>query len=141
MPDTIALIACVKSKRSVASRAGDLYTSPLFRMSRGYVERHADRWFILSAKHGLLSPDVVIEPYEQTLVSARVTTRRQWAAMVAEQMRQAGLLGEGRRFLWLTSAAYQRELRAMLPGHAHVDPLKGLGIGQRLAWLKRATSG
>jgi hypothetical protein len=76
-PEVIALVSCVKSKQTKRAQAKDLYTSPLFRRARRYAEQAADRWFILSAKHGLLDPLKVIAPYEQTL--APMADRKQWA--------------------------------------------------------------
>ena len=63
----IALVSCVKKKRGSAAFARDLYLSQLFRGLRCYAESHADVWYILSAEHGLLKPDQIVEPYERTL--------------------------------------------------------------------------
>jgi hypothetical protein len=63
----IGLVGCVKTKRSFASPGKDLYASPLFRGRRRYVEASCDRWFVLSALHGLVAPDEVLEPYDVTL--------------------------------------------------------------------------
>jgi hypothetical protein len=64
---TIVLVACSARKRGTPCPAKDLYTSTLFRYSRRYAEQFGDRWYILSARHGLLSPEARISPYEQTL--------------------------------------------------------------------------
>jgi hypothetical protein len=50
----VALVSCVKAKRTSAAPASDLYTSQLFRALRGYAIGHADAWYVLSAEHGLL---------------------------------------------------------------------------------------
>ena len=60
---TIALVSCVKSKLPGPCLARDLYTSVRFRRMRTYAEREADRWFILSAKYGLVEPDAVLHSY------------------------------------------------------------------------------
>ncbi len=77
--ETIALVSCVKKKRAARCPAQDLYDSDLFRKMRCYAKQHSDRWFILSAKYGLLSPETEIEPYEQTLNNMRIRDRREWA--------------------------------------------------------------
>src|SRR5437879_2590214 len=59
----VGLVGCVKSKRSVPTAAADLYTSTLFVGRRRWVEASCERWFILSAKHGVVPPDELIEPY------------------------------------------------------------------------------
>ena len=58
----IALISCVSKKQELSDgekvKAKDLYISPLFKMAYDYAKKlDVDRVFILSAKHGLLSPD------------------------------------------------------------------------------------
>jgi hypothetical protein len=79
----------VKSKQTKRAQAKDLYTSPLFRRARRYAEQVADRWFILSAKHGLLNPSKVIAAYEQTLTRMPVEERRTWALQVALAIERA----------------------------------------------------
>ena len=137
MTETIVLVSCVKGKRAHPSSAKDLYTSDLFRKARRFAEGHGDRWFILSAKYGLVHPDAVIEPYEQTLNTMGVADRRRWAAGVFEQMKQQGLVHPEMRYLWLAGAKYQQDLARLLPSNAQHDPLRGKKIGERLSWLKQ----
>lgn len=47
-------------KRPGPAPAADLYTSDWFRKARAYAERYADTWFVLSALHGVLAPDVYV---------------------------------------------------------------------------------
>ena len=134
--ETIALVSCVKSKVVGPCPAKDLYRSALFRYMRAYAEDHADRWFILSAKFGLVAPDVVMESYEQTLNGASISVRRAWADRVAGQMREQRILRPGVSFLWLAGQAYQKHLSQILVDYEQIDPLVGKRIGERLAWLK-----
>ena len=69
---TIYLVSCVSQKATTATAkpARDLYLSNWFRKAKAYVElnrRAQDRWFILSAKHHLVSPETLLLPYEATL--------------------------------------------------------------------------
>jgi hypothetical protein len=64
----IGLVGCVKTKLTHRASAEDLYTSPLFVGRRRYVEGSCDRWFILSAEHGLVTSARELEPYDETLV-------------------------------------------------------------------------
>lgn len=75
----IYLVACVAAKRASPTAAKDLYISVWFQKARRFVERTGAPWFILSARHGLVSPDRVIVPYDQTLNTMTVEKRRQWA--------------------------------------------------------------
>lgn len=92
--ETIALVACAAAKVQSAA-AKDLYVSSLFRKSRTFAERNADSWYILSAKHGLVSPDQVIEPYDLTLNRMPIADRRPWAAHVNRQLEE--VVGPGDR--------------------------------------------
>jgi hypothetical protein len=78
----IVLVSCVKSKRSSSSPAKDLYVSTLFRAQRTYAERFADKWFILSARYGLLEPNRVVETYEETLKGSSAERKRAWSRNV-----------------------------------------------------------
>ncbi|MHC4795047.1 MAG: DUF6884 domain-containing protein [Planctomycetota bacterium] len=137
--ELIALVSCVKSKKAKSCSAKDLYISPLFRMMRSYAEQHADRWFILSAKFGLVYPKQTIEPYEQTLTGVGVKICREWASRVYDQMQEEGLLHPGVSFLWLAGRAYKQFLSDKLSCFPQTDPLIGKKFGQRLAWLKAQT--
>jgi hypothetical protein len=133
----IALVSCAKSKRNAPARADDLYTSPLFLKSRAWARRHCDQWIILSAKHGLLAPEVVIAPYERTLKGMPRADVRRWEDEVYQQMRERGLLvlHAANTFVWLAGQDYQRDLRERLAGFMQEDPLEGLRFGPRMRWL------
>lgn len=78
----IGLVGCVKSKLTVPAPARDLYTSTLFIGRRQFVEASCDRWFILSAKHGVVDPETILEPYDETLKTAGRAARRAWSQRV-----------------------------------------------------------
>jgi hypothetical protein len=137
----IGLVGCVKSKLPYAAPARDLYTSSLFRGARCAVERSCERWFILSALHGLVDPDQVLEPYEETLTTASIPQRRIWARGILSQAQAvlgANLSGQtfvahaGRAYIAFGLADGLEEL-----GGAVELPLDGLRQGERLAFYKR----
>jgi hypothetical protein len=80
--ERIGLVGCVKSKRNHPTQAQDLYTSPLFSGRRRWVEQTCDRWFILSAKYGLVAPGQVVQPYDETLANKSRSARHAWAQSV-----------------------------------------------------------
>lgn len=82
----IGLVGCVKQKQSHAAPAADLYTSTLFRGRRAYVAQTCERWLVLSALHGVVRPDAVLEPYDVTLSDASRSEREAWAARVLRQL-------------------------------------------------------
>ena len=60
-----------------------MYTSPLFQKMMAHARSlNPKRIFILSAKYGLLNPDDMIEPYEQTLKTMKLDERQRWAGDV-----------------------------------------------------------
>ncbi|MDQ0619218.1 DUF6884 domain-containing protein [Arthrobacter globiformis] len=56
-PCTIGLVACASQKLQRPAPARELYVSQWFKKASAYAELTCDRWYILSAKHGLIYPD------------------------------------------------------------------------------------
>lgn len=140
MPE-IGLVSCTKTKREHAASPRDLYDpSPLFRKARRYCERYHDYWYVLSAMHYLLDPDgSPVEPYDETLTSARVARKREWSERVYSELRGAGLLNEDVTLVFNAGKAYYAELLPLLEEH-DVEirlPLDGLMIGERLKWYNQ----
>jgi hypothetical protein len=133
--DRIVLVGCGATK--VASgpvEAQYLYTGPYFRACRNAAKAIApDRWYILSAMHGLLQPGTLILPYDRQLTDPLAVT----PAYVAAQASHLGILRE--RAVVLAGRNY-----AELAARVWVDverPLAHLGIGlqlQALAAMARA---
>lgn len=135
-PGRIGLVGCVKRKLSEAAPARDLYVSPPFLGRRRFVERTCDRWYILSALHGLVDPDQSLEPYDRTLKDASVDKRRVWSAQVVDQLARAVGDFAGLTFEIHAGAEYlEFDLRQALErAGAQVDvPAKGLRMGEQLA--------
>jgi hypothetical protein len=131
----VGLISCVSKKHAHASEARDLYASPLFAKSREYVELNCDKWFILSAKYGLVAPGDVIDPYEETLNEKPVSERRTWANKLWAQL--GPRLCPGDRVVVLAGERYREFLLPMITQHGCIveSPMQGLGIGRKLQWL------
>lgn len=87
----IGLVGCVKTKRATGAPARDLYTSTLFTGRRRYVEESSDRWFVLSALHGLVRDDEWLEPYDETLNDQSAESKRRWAEKVLADLDALGL--------------------------------------------------
>lgn len=138
----IALVGCVKKKRTGASPAKDLYVSALFSKEREYATATAARWFILSAEHGLARPDDVLEPYDRRLSDMPLADRKAWGTKVVDQLQAAVGSLSGLTIEVHAGSAYTDPIRAGLTARgAHVnEPLQGLTLGQRLAWYDRAST-
>lgn len=138
--ERIGPVGCVKSKGGSAAPAADLYTSALFHSRRRWVEASCSRWYLLSAKHGLVPPGQMLEPYDETLTTKGRGYRRAWADRVLAQLRHA-LRDIGRYdFEIHAGAAYTAHgLRSglMLAGARVTEPAEGLSLGRQLAFYKR----
>src|SRR3954449_3905457 len=88
-PKRVGLVGCVKSKRTTPALARHLYTSALFDGRRRWVEQTCDRWFVLSALHGLVGPDEVLAPYDTTLKDASRPEREEWSRRVLADLHTA----------------------------------------------------
>jgi len=154
---TIALIGCGKEKGVVPAPSKELYTGQLFQAARGWAESHADTYYIASAKHLVIEPDEEIAPYDLTMKDLSVEEQRSKARQIEQQFHRywvehcefalgpAGYLVAitKPRVVLLAGQLYLRGFyEATLRGqklYEFEDPLRGLGIGQRLAWFKQQT--
>lgn len=138
MRKRIVLISCVSQKLSQRAKAKDLYVSTLFKLNLKYAEKLLpDDIFVLSAKHGLLSLETEIEPYEQTLNNMCAGEIKQWASRVLEQINRVCSINET-EFVILAGDKYRKYL---LPHIKNSQvPLKGLRIGEQLQKLKGLVS-
>ncbi len=162
---TVALVACSGSKLSRPAPARQLYTGDLFRKSAAYAEAVADRWYVLSAKHHLVHPDQVLEPYDMTLSDIKdKDSKKHWAQRCDLDLRlkRADLTFEpyiggrmyrstiglghwtqaGRkvRCIVLAGVEYREHLMPILQSWATVEvPLARLNIGQQKSWLMKNT--
>lgn len=138
---TVYLVSCVKEKRATRSLAKELYTSPWFRKAREYVERTGQPWFLLSARHGLLTPDAMVRPYDRALEAMPRAERRRWADRV---LRQLDLhMGAGDTLVLLAGQLYREFIEPDLKDRkVSVEvPLAGMRIGEQLAWFDRQRPG
>lgn len=136
----IGIVACSKTKSDHAGPALELYTSPLFRLSVRYAIQHCEHVYIVSAKHGLVDLEDVLEPYDVTVRGMAKREREMWAADVARSLfkRHATDFREqtlcamaGVEYLDPIFKAYTSSYGQL----ATIEPLKGMQIGARLSWL------
>lgn len=135
----IVLVSCVSRKCEKPSAARNLYISPWFFKARRYAESLGFPWFVLSAKYGLVSPERIIEPYEQTLNTMPAAERRKWAEQVAQQIDKA--IPNLSRVVFLAGKQYREFLSGYLLSRGVLVsiPMEGLRIGEQLSWLERNT--
>ncbi len=137
----IGLVGCVKDKAAVARPARDLYQSPLFQGRRRYVEQSCTEWWILSALHGLVGPDEVLEPYDVTLNDASVPERRRWSDQVLNQISTRIQPDPGDSFEFHAGINYRAF--GLEDGLRHLGcgvecPTEGFRMGEQLSYYSRA---
>jgi|GEM_PF-86167 len=132
---TIILISCSSRKTTQAAPAGELYQGTLFKASFDWAKQQKpDAIYILSARHHLVEPDEVLEPYDLTLNDMPTAELRRWSETVLEQLQSCADI-ERDRFIILAGDNYRRFL---LPHLKHVElPLEGMRIGEQVQFLQR----
>lgn len=135
--NALVLISCTKAKLATPAPARHLYSSPAFQMKRQLAEKAGATWLVLSAKHGLVKSDDVIEPYDETLVGMRISDRKAWARRVLpELLPMAKGIGHvvclaGHRYIeFLVQPLADAGIRVS-------EPLRGLRQGEQLSWLTK----
>lgn len=156
---TWALISCAKTKADHPCTAREMYwPSAFFRGAWRVAEKQGQRPLILSAKYGLLLPETVIEPYDQTLqipLNLPASVRKHWTDVLHPEWKNrviapliANHVSRGDTVVTYMGGLYNAlilsELRGFegpdtdgAPGITIKEPLKGLGQGKRLAWFKQ----
>jgi hypothetical protein len=126
----------VGGKAPQAAPARDLYRSELFLRRRRYAEASGKPWLILSAKHGVLDPDTLTEPYDVTLTTMRRAEHLEWGRHVFNQLQERFGLLTRKAFEIHAGLEYVTPLRPVLTqaGATLHAPLAGLRIGEQLRW-------
>lgn len=133
---TVVFVGCGKSKLSHAAPAKDLYTSTLFKKCRAFAERYGDEWAILSAKHWLVLPDTVVEPYDVCLENFDRSQLQGWIHGTQHDI-VTTWDPETTRYICLGGALYSLAFTGY-PRHLQVElPMCHLGLGERLQFLTR----
>lgn len=131
---TVVFVGCGKAKLGRKAPAKDLYTSTLFKKCRAYAERYGDEWAILSAKHWVVLPDTVTQPYDVCLEDYSREQLQGWIYGT-----QSDIVNrwppETTRYVCLGGALYSLAFTGY-PRHLQVElPMHRLGIGERLKFL------
>jgi len=128
------LISCSSSKSANRSKVENLYTSSLFKKSLDYAKSlNPSGIYILSAKHDLLKLDQKIFPYNQTLDKMSIAQRKEWSNKVLKKLKRVVNLKKD-KVIFLAGGKYREFLINQITNYE--IPMKGLGIGQQLGFLK-----
>jgi hypothetical protein len=142
----VVIMACSATKQAHAAPALDLYQGVMYSTFRANVKREArPHVVILSAQHGFIPGDEVIEPYEQRLTPERAN---EMLAKLDDYMRghipsgsRKVLLAGGKDYRRVMRAAVERQLeRGRLSSGVRVTETSG-GIGYQRQQLGAFLSG
>ena len=139
---TALLVGCVSRKEASARPAKDLYRTELFRRRRAYAEATGHPWLIISALHGVVEPDAVIEPYDVRLTDLSALERGALGERIAAELHDRFGALRDRLFEVHAGDEYFALLTTALTPHGAAlrRPLRGLRIGEQLAWYGGRTS-
>jgi hypothetical protein len=133
------VLGCTRKKRAEPASANELYISRRFKASLRLVRALDAPYAILSGKHGIVSPEATLEPYDLNLADVSSAKRRLWAGKVLKQLRSRG---KGRKITLLATPDYTTPLveinkESDLP-LALETPWVQLEKPDRLVWLDEA---
>jgi len=135
-PARVGVVACCKTKMNRPAPARSLYQSHLFKLSVAYLTKRCSVWVILSAKHGVVMPDDIIEPYDLTLADMTKAKRDSWATKTNKQLLK--LFGDGVIYTAICGLHY----RAALRGFTYMEqPTSGLTLGRLKQFLNNDLHG
>lgn len=121
-----------------AVAARDAYTGAPFTVNRRYAEHFGERWLILSAKYGFISPDYMIPgPYE---VSFKHRATQPVTLEVLRQQARKQRLGRFAHIIGLGGVQYRRMIQGAFDGLSvklHF-PFRGLRVGEGMAAINEA---
>lgn len=137
------LVGCSASKREGRHPAGELYTGEVFRLASALAmaSRPAvQRWFVLSARWGLLPPSRPTDAYDAQL--RRASDRARWCEEILPDIVVASsCVREPVRLVVIAGSDYRGWIGPFLEQCPEVvvkTPLEGLGIGHQRAALRNA---
>ncbi len=136
--ENVFLIMCTCHKRAYPCEAKDLYTSPFFVLARALADIFGRRWFILSAKYGLLEPSAWVSPYDVDLAQQTIDHWMQWNHRVVDSL--LPYLRRTDQVILLTNSTYAEGIEAILKEHDILVywPLRGMSYEQSIQWLADA---
>ncbi|MEZ0606179.1 DUF6884 domain-containing protein [Paraburkholderia sp. IW21] len=135
----VVVIGCGRNKLKSAARVSHLYTSSRFQRSRAIAENLGARYFVLSAKHGLVAPDKIIEPYDFQIKNLSVSEKCAWARSALDSL---ATLAQDTVVTFLAESDYVDPLlfcnSDRNPPLNLLTPLKTLAPEQMPLWLEQA---
>ena len=137
-PARVILLGCVKTKLDRRAAAKDLYCSRLWAGRRAYAESLGESWLILSAMHGLVEPEVELDPYDLALADLSPSERKRWGEQVVRRLEMRFGDLSGMTFEVHAGAAYRRAIEPGIRerGGQVLAPLGNIPLGSQPSWYQ-----
>lgn len=134
---TVCLVSCVNKKLSKKAPARELYISPLFQKAMFYAASRYKYWYIVSTKHGLIKPETIVEPYDETLNNMPKRERMEWADHVFRSI--VSTIDRNSTLGFIAGMRYREHLIPKLVDYGYKIrvPLESLSIGKQLSWFNK----
>lgn len=132
----LLLVGCGLKKESSKRPAWELYKGPLYRSTLAYARATGEPWAILSAKHGVVTGDTVLKPYDARVEQLRGKSLLDWRDNVVDGLHE--LLPQGGQVVVLAGKEYAKPWAQMArsAGYEVLEPLANLTpTNRRIAWL------
>ena len=151
----IAILGCKGVKQNYTCPAEEMYSkSYIFSKQLEIVNKNYDKYYILSSKYGLITPDTIIEPYDlifepphtnftrgmgagyNSAPRATKQYKQEWAKQVIPQLKQL----EGNVDMWI-GYLYYNLLKNHLPSNFRkVQVNSGKGVNKMKGMLTQMST-
>lgn len=129
----VAIIACSSTKHPKHNvEAQNLYAGWTFESFKKLAQKE-ERWYIVSAKYGLLRPNDKISVYDFMINQMTKTERILWGKKVIISLASECDLAND-TFILYCPESYHKHFASYLKNKE--TPVKGLGIGEQRQYLK-----
>lgn len=132
--DCLCIIACGKNKTPGRSKAADLYIGTSFVVRRNFAKNNFINWCILSAKHSILLPQQVVEPYDVNMKDLSEEERHELFERALQVIQNS--FPSCNKFYLILPSPYDQIADYLRPLGEVIFPLEGLQGRQALHYLK-----
>ena len=134
----VGILGHGKAMAAIPRLAADLFTGHGFQAARRWADACTDSWVIVCPRHGVITPEQIVEPYSVQLTALSVRERVEWGKAVIDviQRRYAGLP------IRLVAVTSERHLELLCNSGVRIEnPLRSKNMGQRVAWFTERAAG
>ena len=135
MSTTLAIIGCSKTKLNSPAEARHLYTSKRFLAAKKIVKENNLKWVVISAKHKILLPTNIIDPYDLEINSLSKYELEDWKRECLKTL--LNITSEGDNIVFFGDDNYFNPLKEdlSLQNRKIFTPLKYIGNSKKTTWL------